>query len=60
MQPLKTVEESTQQKAALESNFAQRLMGWGVQVAQLAPSNAEWFEDNQLDLDQRVRQSGEW
>lgn len=60
MQQLKTVEETQQQKAVVESGFAQRFMGWGVQVVHLSPSNAERFEDSQLDLDQRVRQSGEW
>ena len=60
MQQIKTVAEPPQQKAVLESSFAQRLMGWGVQVTHLTPSNAERFEDSQLDLDQRVRQSGEW
>jgi hypothetical protein len=60
MQPLKMVEEPQQQKAVVESSFAQRFTGWGVQIAHLTPSNAERFEDSQLDLDQRVRQSGEW
>lgn len=60
MQQLKTVEEAQQHKAVVESSFAQRFMGWGVQIAHQIPSNAERFEDSQLDLDQRVRQSGEW
>lgn len=60
MQQPKMLEQPQQHQAVLESAFAQRLMGWGVQFAHQTPSNCEQFETNCPDLDQRVRESGEW
>jgi hypothetical protein len=39
-------------------SMAQRLAQWGKIVFAIQPSNAEKFDD--CDLDQRVRLSGEW
>lgn len=60
MEQYKMPEEPQQHPAVLESAFAQRLVGWGVQFAHRPSSNCEQFEKCGSDLDQRVRESGEW
>lgn len=42
-----------------EQSFAQRLFHW-VEKTRHTAANAEHFEDGELDLAQRVRESGEW
>ena len=57
MQPLKSTETPQQREAA---EVVQRLLNWSVGVVHQKPSNADRFDDQPVDLDQRVRQSGEW
>lgn len=58
MQQLKMAESPQQREAALAGTFVQRLFQWGAPVPTQTPSNADQFEDS--NLDQRVRESGEW
>ena len=60
MQPLKSTETPQQREAAEAGSFVQRLLNWSVGVGHQKPSNADRFDDQPMDLDQRVRQSGEW
>lgn len=58
MQQLKMAESPQQREVALAGTFVQRLLHWGTQIPSQTPSNADQFEDS--NLDQRVRESGEW
>ena len=58
MQQLKMAESPQQREVALASTFVQKLFHWGSQNPNQTPSNADQFEDS--NLDQRVRESGEW
>ena len=58
MQQLKIAEYPQQRDVALAGTFVQRLFNWGAQIPLQTPSNADQFEDS--NLDQRVRESGEW
>jgi hypothetical protein len=58
MQQFKIAERPQLADAELSRSFIQRLIHWGEPAPVQAPSNAEVFDDR--DLDQRVRESGEW
>lgn len=58
MQQLKIAEKPPTLNAELMRFFIQRLMTWGAESPPPKPFNADRFDD--CDLDQRVRQSGEW
>lgn len=58
MQQLKIAERPQTLNAELLRSLIQRLLTWGVDHPAPAPSNADRFDD--CELDQRVRQSGEW
>ena len=58
MQQLHLAESPQQREAALAGTFVQRLFQWGAPATTQTPSNADQFEDS--NLDQRVRESGEW
>lgn len=60
MQQLKKLDGHRPQESASQGTFVQRLVGWSIQVPNPVPCNADQFEDDQRDLDQRVRESGEW
>lgn len=47
------------QPTAPAESFAQRLFHWVERTRHIA-ANAEHFEGGELDLAQRVRESGEW
>jgi hypothetical protein len=58
MQQLKIAERPQQRDAELAGTFMQRLVGLGAQRTDQKPSNADLFDNRELD--QRVRESGEW
>lgn len=54
-----TMTESPQQReAVLATTFVQRLFQWSAQTPMQSQSHSQEFED--VSLDQRVRESGEW
>lgn len=58
MQQLKIAERPHTPNAEVMRSFIQRLIAWGAENSPPKLSNVDRFDD--CDLDQRVRQSGEW
>ncbi len=60
MQQPQLIEQFQPQHAAEETTLVQRILGWTVYVTTPPSSNSDCYDAAALELDQRVRLSGEW
>ena len=58
MQQRKEAESYQPQDSKIAGSLVQRILGFGLHTVPTQPSNADMFEDS--NLDERVRASGEW